>query len=334
MADNKGVLIVGEVLEGKVASITGELLGAGRKLADGLGQPLSAVLIGNGVGSCASDLVGLGADKVYVIDNPLFKDYLTDSYVTALEKVVKEVSPEILLLGQTSMGRDLAPRLAFRLCTGVTLDCVALALDPQTRLLQKTKPVYGGNALAVYVSENGRPQMATVRAKSMEALAPDPNRTGQIVAFDAAVDASKVRTKLVKRVKEEVVGIKLEDAAVVVCGGRGMGGPEPFQQLLARLTKMLNGAMGGTRPACDSGWLPTSQQIGLTGKLVSPTLYIGIALSGSSQHLAGISGAKNIVAVNKDPEANIFGVAQFGVVGDYKKVLPAFIDKCQQLLAK
>jgi electron transfer flavoprotein alpha subunit len=332
MTENKGILIIGELLEGKLAAITGEILGIGRKLANDLGQELSAVLIGSGVANFANEVIALGADKVYVIDNPLFKDYLTDSYVGALEKLTKDVKPEVLLLGQTTMGRDLAPRLAFRLGTGVTLDCVALAIDPTTKLLQKTKPVYGGNALAVYASE-GRPQMATIRVKTMESLAKDASRKGQVIPFDPAVDTAKIRAKVVNRVKEEVTGVKLEDAPVVICGGRGLGGPDPFNTQLAELAKMLNGAVGGTRPPCDSGWLPSSRQIGLTGKMVSPTLYIGIALSGSSQHQAGMAGSKNIIAINKDPEANIFGIAHYGVVGDYKKVLPAFIAKCKELLA-
>lgn len=332
MAENKGVLIVGELSDGKLASITAELLGIGRKLADDLDEGLSAVFIGNGITDVAGEAITLGADKVYVIDDPLFKDYVTDSYVGALEKLSNDQAPEILLLGQTSMGRDLAPRLAFRLGTAVTLDCVDLALDPDTKLLQKSKPVYGGNAMAVYVSEEGRPQMATIRPKAMEPLEQDVSRKGEVIPFDPALDESAVRARVVEKVKEEVVGIKLEDADVVICGGRGIGSAEAFEQL-KELAKILNGAVGATRPPCDSGWVPAHLQVGLTGKLVSPTLYIGIALSGSSQHQAGMSGSKNIVAINKDPEANIFGIAHYGVVGDYKKLLPAFLEKCKELLS-
>ncbi|MCL0078898.1 electron transfer flavoprotein subunit alpha/FixB family protein [Dehalococcoidia bacterium] len=332
MAENKGVLIVGELSDGKLASITAELLGIGRKLADDLDQGLSAVFVGNGITDVAGEAITLGADKVYVIDDPLFKDYVTDSYVGALEKLSNDAAPEILLLGQTSMGRDLAPRLAFRLGTAVTLDCVDLAIDPDTKLLQKSKPVYGGNAMAVYVGEEGRPQMATIRPKAMEPLEQDVSRKGEVILFDPALDESAVRARVVEKVKEEVVGIKLEDADVVICGGRGMGSAEAFEQL-NELAKMLNGAVGATRPPCDSGWVPAHVQVGLTGKLVSPTLYIGIALSGSSQHQAGMSGSKNIVAINKDPEANIFGIAHYGVVGDYKKLLPAFLEKCKELLS-
>ncbi|MCL0098757.1 electron transfer flavoprotein subunit alpha/FixB family protein [Dehalococcoidia bacterium] len=332
MAENKGVLIVGELSDGKLASITAELLGIGRKLADDLDEGLSAVFIGNGITDVAGEAITLGADKVYVIDGPLFKDYVTDSYVGALEKLSNDQAPEILLLGQTSMGRDLAPRLAFRLGTAVTLDCVDLVLDPDTKLLQKSKPVYGGNAMAVYVSKEGRPQMATIRPKAMEPLEQDVSRKGEVIPFDPALDESAVRARVVEKVKEEVVGIKLEDADVVICGGRGIGSAEAFEQL-KELAKILNGAVGATRPPCDSGWVPAHVQVGLTGKLVSPTLYIGIALSGSSQHQAGMSGSKNIVAINKDPEANIFGIAHYGVVGDYKKLLPAFLEKCKELLS-
>jgi len=235
-------------------------------------------------------------------------------------------------MGQNAMGRDLAPRLAFRLGTGLTTDCLELRIDPDTKLMVQTKPVYGGNALAEVVCEQTRPQMATVRPKCMEPLQRDDSRKGDVVAFDAGLDASMIKVKWLNKVKEEVEGVKLEDAEVVVVGGRGMGGPEAFAQL-HELAKMLGGAVGATRPPCDSGWVPTTSQVGLTGKLVTPTLYIGVALSGASQHLAGCSGSKNMIAINKDPDANIFKVCQYGVVGDYRKVLPPFIQKVKELLA-
>ena len=236
-------------------------------------------------------------------------------------------------MGQTSMGRDLAPRLAFRLGTGLTTDCLELSIDPDTKLMLQTKPVYGGNALSIVVCEETRPQMATVRPKSMDPLGRDDSRKGEVITFDAGLDESIIRVKFIEKVEEEVVGVKLEDADVVVVGGRGMGGPEPFAQL-EELAKLLGGAVGASRPPCDSGWVPTTWQVGLTGKMVTPTLYIGVALSGASQHLAGCSGSKTMVAINKDPEANIFKVCQFGIVGDYKKVLPPFVDKVKELLAK
>jgi electron transfer flavoprotein alpha subunit len=331
MADNKGVMIVGECVDCAPVAITHELLGVGRKLADSLGEPLSAVLLADKVGDAAKDAIAFGADKVYVVESPLLKDYVTDSYVDALEKLCHEVKPNVLLVGQTPMGRDLAPRLAFRLSTGVTLDCLDLKIDPQSKLMVQTKPVYGGNALAEIVCEKTRPQMATVRPKTMEPLARNDSRKGEIIHFDAKLDASKIRAKFVERVKEKVEGVKLEDANVVVCGGRGIGGPENFA-MLKELAKLLGAALGASRPPCDNGWVPATLQIGLTGKIVSPTLYIAVAVSGASQHLSGCSGAKNIIAVNKDPEANIFKVARYGVVGDYKKIMPPFTNKVKELL--
>lgn len=331
MADNKGVMIVGECVDCAPVAITHELLGVGRKLADSLGEPLSAVLLADKVGDAAKDAIAFGADKVYVVESPLLKDYVTDSYVDAVEKLCHEVKPNIVLVGQTPMGRDLAPRLAFRLGTGVTLDCLDLKIEPQSKLMVQTKPVYGGNALAEIVCEKARPQMATVRPKTMEPLARNDSRKGEIIIFDPKLDPSKIRAKFVERVKEKVEGVKLEDANVVVCGGRGMGGPENFA-MLKELAKILGAALGASRPPCDNGWVPATLQIGLTGKIVSPTLYIAVAVSGASQHLSGCSGAKNIIAVNKDPEANIFKVARYGVVGDYKKIMPPFTNKVKELL--
>jgi electron transfer flavoprotein alpha subunit len=331
MSDYKGVMIVGEFTDGTLGAITGELLGIGRKLADSLNEPLSAVLLGEKVANAAKDVIALGADYVYVVESPLLKDYVTDAYVGAMERLCQEVKPNILLMGQTPIGRDLAPRLAFRLGTGATLDCLDLKIDPQTKLMVQTKPVYGGNALAEVVCEKTRPQMATVRPKTMEALPRNDSRKGEVINFDPKLDASKIRVRFLERVKEKVEGVKLEDASVIVCGGRGMGGPEAFGPL-RELAQLLGGAVGATRPPCDNGWVPPTLQIGLTGKIVSPNLYIAVAVSGASQHLSGCSGAKNIVAINKDPEANIFKVARYGVVGDYKKILPPFTNKVKELL--
>jgi len=332
MAENKGVMVCGEVSEGKLAAITKELLGGGRTLADALSEELSVVLMGSGIGDLANEMIAFGADKVYVVDDPLLADYQTDSYLAVMEKVVNQVAPSILLLGQTAIGRDLAPRLAFRLGTAVAMDSIELSIDPESKLMLATRPVYGGNARAVYACEETRPQMATVRAKAMEPQEIDESRKGEIINIDSGLDPSMIRTKVVDKVKEEVTGVKLEDAEVVICGGRGMGDAEAFTELEA-LAKLLGGAVGASRPPCDSGWVPSSLQIGLTGKIISPTLYIGVALSGSSQHMAGCSGAKNIIALNKDAEANIFKEARFGVVGDYKKLLPAFTQKVKELLS-
>jgi len=323
MVEYRGLMVYCEVKEGKLTALAIELLGYGRKLADELGQELSAVLIGSNIRTLSQKPIIFGADKVYVVDSTLFKDYQTDSYVFAMEKVVKQVMPRILLLGQSSIGRDLAPRLAFRLCTAVITDCVELTIDAESKQLLQTKPVYGGNARATFTCES-YPQMATVRAKTMSPPEPDVSRQGEVINIDVDLVLSAIRTKVLEKVSEEIAGVRLEDAKVVVCGGRGIGGSEGFRQLEG-LAKLLKGAVGATRPPCDNGWVPTGIQVGLTGKIITPDVYIGVALSGSSQHLSGCSGAKNIIAINKDPNANIFNVAQFGVVGDWRMVLPAFI---------
>jgi len=332
MAEYKGVMVYGEGAAGKLMAITTELLSCGRKLADDLGEELSAVLVGSEVSSLAHEAIAFGADKVYIVEDTLLKDYQTDSYVLVMEKVVKQVLPQVLLLGQTSIGSDLAPRLAFRLETTAAMDCIELAIEPESKRLLQTKPVYGGNARAIFTSES-YPQIATVRAKVMSPLERDTSRQGEVITIEADLDPSAIRTKVLEKVPQEIEGIRLEDAEVVVSGGRGIGSAEGFKQL-EELARLLKGAVGATRPPCDNGWVPDMLQVGLTGKIVAPDLYIAVALSGSSQHMSGCSGSKNIVAINKDPEANIFREARFGVVGDWRKVLPVLADKVKELLAE
>ena len=327
-----GILVYAEITEGKLSSIATELLGSGRKLANDLGQELSAILIGSNMSNLAQEAIAFGADKVYVADDPALADYRTDAYVSVMEKAAKQVMPQIILLGQTSSGRDLAPRLAFRLNTAATLDCVALDIDPVSKRLLQTKPVYGGSAQAVFTCDSD-PQIATVRAKAMSPLKRDDARKGEVVAMKADLDPSAIRTKVLEKKKEQVAGIKLEEAGVIISGGRGIGGTEGFKQL-AELAQLLKGAVGASRPACDSGWIPDTAQVGLTGKIVAPDLYIAIGISGASQHMAGCSGAKTIIAFNKDPEANIFKVANYGVVGDWKVLLPAFTKKVKELVGQ
>ncbi len=331
MAESKGIMIYGETIDGKLSSITTEILGCGRKLADSLQEEVICTLIGNQLGEAPKKAIAYGADKVYTVDDPLFKEYQTDSYVLAMAKLAKDVSPRIILFGQTSAGRDLAPRLAFKLAVSLAMDCLELTINPTTKSLEQTKPVYGGNARAIYTSEI-IPQMATVRQKAMSPLEPNESRKGEIIPVKVAIDPSQIKTKLIETVKEQVAGIKIEDAPVVISGGRGIGSADGFKQL-EDLARVLKGAVGASRPPCDNKWLPDTAQVGLTGKIVTPELYIAIAISGASQHLAGCSGSKNIVAINKDPEANIFKEARFGVVGDWKQVLPAFTQKVKELLA-
>jgi electron transfer flavoprotein alpha subunit len=331
MAEYKGVMVYGEILDGKVSSITTELLGGGRHLADEVKEDLVCILVGDKLGESPKQAIAYGADKVYTVEDPLLKEYQTDSYVAVMEKAVKDVSPRFVLFGQTSVGRDLSPRLAFRLGASLSMDCIELSVDSGTKALQQTRPVYGGNARATFASEIF-PQMATVRSKAMSPLAPDESRKGEIAPIKVELDPAKIRTKVLETVKEEVVGVKLEDAQIIVSGGRGIGGPDGFKQL-EELAKILKAAVGASRPPSDNKWVPETWQIGLTGKIVTPELYIAVAISGASQHLAGCSGAKNIVAINKDPEANIFKEARFGVVGDWKQVLPTFTEKVKELLA-
>jgi electron transfer flavoprotein alpha subunit len=328
---NNGVLVNCEINEGKLAPITIELLGAGGRLAKELGQDLYAVLIGSNIVGLVQEAIAYGANKVYVVDDPILKDYLTDSYLMVMDKVAKQVMPSIILLGQTQIGRDLTPRLAIRLNTAASMDCIALEIDPTTRRMLQTKPVYGGNAQSTFYCETD-PQIATVRNKAMTPAEKDPNRKGEIINIPAGIDAASIRTKVLETKIEAAVGIKLEDARVIVSGGRGIGGPDGFKQL-AELAHILKGALGASRPPCDNKWVPDNLQVGLTGKIVSPDLYIAVALSGSSQHLSGCSSSKVIVAINKDKEANIFKVAHYGIVADWKKALPAFITSVKSLVS-
>ncbi len=332
MAEYKGILVCGELVDRKLAAITTEMLGCGRKLADELKEGLSCLLISDSVGEASKETIAFGADKVYTVEHPDLKEYQADSYMQVVEKLAKDTLPRVILMGQTSMGRDLAPRLAFRLGTSVTTDCLDLSLEPEKKLLVQTRPVYGGNAQAVFTSEF-MPQMATVRTKAMSPLERDNSRKGEVIPTKIDVDTPKVRTKILETIKEEAVGIKLEDAPVIVSGGRGMGGPEPFQTTLKELADLLHGAVGASRPPADNGWVPEAMHIGLTGKIVAPDIYIAIAISGASQHTAGCTGSKHIIAINKDPEANIFREAELGVVGKYEEVVPALTNKLKELLA-
>ncbi|HTY81816.1 MAG TPA: electron transfer flavoprotein subunit alpha/FixB family protein [Dehalococcoidales bacterium] len=331
MSEHRGVLVFCEIKGDKLLPISTEGLGAGRKLADALGQDLSAVILGSSIAGIAPQAIMYGASKVYAVDDPLLKEYQSDAFANVVDKIVEQVMPSIVIMGQTDIGRDLAPRLAFRLGTAAVMDCVDLAIDPDSKRLLQTKPVYGGNAQAVYVTDTD-PQIVTIRTKAMAAPAPDMLKKGEVVNVPAGIQESDIKAKVVNRAIAEVSGIKLEDAQIVVSGGRGIGGPDGFKQL-EELAKVLKGAVGASRPPCDNGWIPDTAQVGLTGKIIAPEVYIAVAISGSSQHMSGCSGAKNIIAINKDKEANIFRYARYGAVGDWKKVLPAFIAKVKELVA-
>jgi electron transfer flavoprotein alpha subunit len=325
-----GVLVIGELTDGQLSLTSKEILAAGKPMADQLGQPMAVALLGADVGGAPVEAFSCGADVAYTVTDPLLDEYQADLVLSALDAICRESEPEVLLMGRTAMGRDVAPRLAARLGVGLAQDCLEVCIAPGTTELRANRPVYGGNAMAT-VSCSSSPQFATVRPKAYEPPDPDPSRTGEVRRVQVALDASMAKSKVVGVVREEAEGIKLEDARIVVAGGRGLGGPEPFADL-EELAKVLGAGIGASRAAVDSGWVPASWQIGLTGKTITPDLYITVAISGASQHIAGCSGAKVIVAINKDAEANIFKEARYGVIGDWKKVLTAFTETVRELV--
>ncbi len=316
-----GVLILAEVADGAIASATQELVGAAQRLNAG---PVSAMLLGSGVEGEAAKITGV--ENVYVVDNAALAEYTTDGYTKAAVAVAAQADPAVILLGQTNIGRDLGPALAHKLGTAVAMDTIALEMKDGK--LHTTRSAYGGNARAVN-SFTSTPAIATVRAKSQDAA--EGGSAGATVKVD--FDASGIRAKVVDRKVATAEGVRLEDAEVVVAGGRGVGGPEGFAPI-EELAHLMGGAVAASRAVADLGWRPVAEQVGLTGKVVSPTLYIAVAISGASQHMAGCSGSKNIVAINKDADANIFKTARFGIVGDYKAVLPPFIEAVKKVKAE
>ncbi len=328
MADAQGVLVVGEVADGNLTGLTTELLGAGRRLVEKAGGKVGCLLVGAAVSGVANDAIAYGADVVYVAEDGAFEPYAAEAWLPAAQEAAAKASPAAVLLGQTSIGRDLAPRLAFRLGVGVSMDTVAIEYDSK---LHFTRAAYGGNARA-QLAPKSLPAVATVKGKSQDPLEPDSGRGGTVEHIAARPAADQARVKVLGQEKAKVEGVRLEDADVVVTGGRGLGGPEGFQAL-EELAAVLGGAVGASRAACDLGWYPPSAQVGLTGVTVSPTLYVAVAVSGASQHMAGMSGSKNIVAINKDPEANMVKAARFAVVADFKQVLPSLIEELRKLRA-
>jgi len=326
MTDYRGVVVLAEVQDGVVSAVGKELLGIGRKLAGELGDQLGALLIGSGLEGAATEAIAWGADRVYVADSPDLARFNSDAYASVAEKVCREAFPAVFLLGQTSIGRDVAPRVAARLGASLSTDCVDLRIDSDSRRLVQTRPVYGGNAMATIISK-AYPQMATVRPRSASPLEPDASRTGEVVPVQ--LDSFEMKTRLVDVVREEVEGVKLEEAKVIVAGGAGIASAEDFR-LVHDLAGVLGGAVGATRLPCEEGWVTSSFQIGQTGKIVAPDLYIAVAVSGAPQHMAGCLGSRCIVAINRDPDAHIFKVADFGIVADYKEALPVLIDKCRE----
>ncbi|MSQ41535.1 MAG: electron transfer flavoprotein subunit alpha/FixB family protein [Dehalococcoidia bacterium] len=320
------ILVVGELADGALSATTVELLGAAVRLAEG--GRVSVTLLGSAAPAAAAPAFAAGADRAFVSGDGGYEPFRSDPWVAAVQAAITQAQPAVVLLAQSTVGRDLGPRLAFRLDTAAAMDCVQLAIEGGS--FRATRPCFGGNALASY-SFATSPAIATARAKSQDAL--DPPRagaTGETVALPGPAEA---RTEVTGREQAAATGLRLQDAPVVVSGGRGLGGPEGFRLIeqLAAAIGTHRAAVGSSRAACDMGWYPVSQQVGLTGKVVTPDLYIAVAISGASQHMAGCSGAKAIVAINRDPEANIFKAARYGIVGDYKLVLPPLIEAIRAL---
>lgn len=328
--DPRGILVIGEVEDGQLGNTGKELLAAGRGLADKLGEELAIGLLGSDLDGPAGEAISFGADKVYSVSHALLGEYQVDLYLAAAERLCREASPQVLLLGRTGIGRDVAPRLAFRLGVGLAQDCSEVRINKESGRLHADRPVYGGNAMAT-VECLGTPQIAAIRPKSYEPLEADQARKGEIVQVGVDLDPAMAKIRVVDVVKEESEGVKLEDARIVVAGGRGLGGPDPFKDL-EELANVMGAGIGASRAAVDSGWVLPHWQIGLTGKTITPDLYITVGISGASQHMAGCSGAKVMVSINKDREANIFKESSYGVVGDWQKVLPAFTEAVRDLL--
>jgi electron transfer flavoprotein alpha subunit len=329
----KGVWVFAEQRAGEIQSVVYELLGAGKKLAAARQCELACVLIGSGIEEKAKSLFHRGADKVYVVDHPSLANYLDESYARILSRLIREFKPEIVLTGATSLGRSLIPRTAVEVRTGLTADCTGLEIEPSSGLLLQTRPAFGGNIMATIRCENHRPQMATVRHKVMEEARPDPNRTGTVVkvAVSNADTASRAAVLEVVREVEETVNIV--EADIIVSGGRGMRGPENFE-MIKELAKSLGGAVGASRAAVDAGWIPYSHQVGQTGKTVKPKIYFALGISGAIQHLVGMSSSDVIIAVNKNPDAPIFNVANYGLVGDLFEIVPEMTKRFKEVLKR
>lgn len=316
-----GILVIAEAIDGALAPISGELIGAAKKLSGEGGGSVTALIAGDQ--GLAQQLIAAGADNAIAATNGSLTTGTAEAYMPAVEAAVSQTGADIILLGQTSLGRDLGPALAFKYNSAVAMDCVELKIDGGK--LRATRSAYGGNARAE-VGFKGSPAIATVKAKSFDAPEGAAG-SGSVSTIDAA---GEPRIKVTGLSKAETTGIRLEDAPVVVSGGRGLGDPGAFT-ILEELANLLRGATGASRAACDLGWYPPAQQVGLTGKTVSPNLYIAVAISGASQHMAGMAGSKNIVAINKDADSNMVKVSKFAIIDDYKKVIPALIEEIKKL---
>ncbi|MEN6507518.1 MAG: electron transfer flavoprotein subunit alpha [Smithella sp.] len=332
LSSYSGVWVWVEQFNGKTCDISLEMLGQGRKLADRRKTALTACVLGHKVEHIAKEAISFGADRVFWIDDESVAAYRTAPYASALIHLVREYKPEIFLLGASSRGRDLAGSIASILYTGLTADCTGLDIDSEAGLLLQTRPAFGGNIMATIICPNHRPQMATVRHRVFEMPVADPRRQGQVIAVKAALSPEQITTKVVDFILEKDE-VNLADARVIVSGGHGVGGPAGFETL-RKLADVLGGAVGSSRSAVDAGWISYAHQVGQTGRTVRPDLYIACGISGQIQHLAGMKTSRVIVAINTNPDAPIFTVANYGIVGDLFQVVPALTEQFKKKLHK
>ncbi|MBT2678345.1 electron transfer flavoprotein subunit alpha/FixB family protein [Bacillus sp. ISL-35] len=330
MQENQGVWVFIEVNDGKIEGVSLELLGAGRKLADKLEVPLAGVMLGEGVLPLANDVIYAGADQVYVVDHPVLKDYRTESFMKGVCILAEKYKPEIFLYGATPNGKDLASAVATDLSTGLTADTTMLDVDVEKRLLEASRPAFGGNIMATILCKKHRPQMATVRPKVMKALETDTGRKGVIIEEELELREEDMRTKVLKIVKDVTKKASLSEAHVIVAGGKGMGDIQGFQ-LIHELAEVIGASVGGTRDVVEAGWLKHEQQVGQTGETVTPKIYFAIGISGAIQHVEGMKNSELIIAINKDPNAPIFDVATYGIVGDALEIVPKLIKQFKEL---
>jgi len=329
----KDVWVFCEQKKGVIQTISFELLGEGKKLAKKLGVNLCAVILGHDIEAKIEELSARGADKVYIVDAPELKSYQDDSYTKVIVKLIEEYKPEIVLCGATTIGRSMISRVAVKIDAGLTADCTGLDIDEKERLLLQTRPAFGGNIMATIITPNHRPQMSTVRHKVMKEAEIHKSHKAEVIRKKYSSDVLKSRTTLLDIVEEIEETVNLAEADIIVSGGRGMAAPENFA-LVKELAKVLNAAVGSSRAAVDAGWMPYSHQVGQTGKTVCPKLYIACGISGQIQHLIGMQSSKVIVAINKDPDAPIFKVATYGIVGDVFEILPALTKEFKKILNK
>lgn len=327
-SEYSGLWVVGEITsEGRMASVTVELIGEGRKLAAELDTDVSVVLMGHEIGDLVPKAAGAGADRIFVVDHPTLKRYRTQPFTDVLTGLINTHKPDIVLIGATSMGRDLASRVAARIKAGLTADCTELTINSETKLLEQTRPAFGGNVMATILCEFTRPQMATVRPKVMAPAEFDESREAEIIEVPVNLEEKSITTKILEVVRDDSGSqVNLAEADIIVSGGRGLGDPKHFA-LIEELAGALGAAVGASRATVDAGWIPATHQVGQTGKTVHPKLYVACGISGAVQHLAGMSSSDCIVAINKDPDAPIFNVAHYGVVGDLFEVVPAMIEE-------